>query len=357
MDNIDLLLFIVGLMIVLYGLYMIYGGGGGGGGNVKFNESYMEVLKAHEKERIFPYRYFKDETGKMIPMVAVTAFFRDDRARDLFDEYLENGVQIIGITSYKSFPKAVWDGTADETTANYDFDYVDRIQNWLSCFKNPHEYGFSINNRLINISESDFYDADEKDSPNLKKYDFLYVCFDDSKTDCPKDGWNAVNRNFDLAQKCFPVMIHEFQMRICVIGRTKCGLKEKYGDKIEVHEFLPYHEFQQKMRECRYLFIPNIADASPRTVAEAMIKNIPVLMNRKIMCGSKYITEETGELFTDETDIAPAIRKLRDSKKNPRMWWKENYSVKRSARLFRDFVVECFPGGSFDDIQEIHFYL
>lgn len=350
MDNITIILLLIGIFVVLYGIYTQKIA------KRKWNESYRTILETHEKERIFPYRYFKDENGQIIPLVAVTAFFRDEQARNLFDEYLENGVQIIGITSYKSFPKAVWDGTADESTADYEFDYVGRIQNWLSCFKNPYEYGFTENNRLINISESDFYDAEETDPQNLKKYDFIYVCFDDSKTDCPADGWNAVNRNFDLAQKCFPIMIHEFHMRLCIIGRTKCGLKEKYGEKIDVYDFLPYHEFQDKIRESRYLFIPNIADASPRTVAEAMIKNVPVLMNRKIMCGAKYITNETGELFTDETDIALAIRSLRDTKKNPRKWWKEHYSVKESAILFRNFVVECFPG-SFDIVKEIHFFL
>ena len=32
-------------------------------------------------------------------------------------------------------------------------------------------------------------------------------------------------------------------------------------------------------------------------------KNIPILMNRNIVCGSKYINNETGEFFKDEYDI------------------------------------------------------
>jgi len=112
MDNITIGLIIIGIVIVTYGMYVTRIPQ-----TPKWNESYRTTLESHEKERIFPYRYFKDETGRMIPLVAVTAFFRDERAMKLFDEYLENGIQIIGITSYKSFPKAVWDGTADENNA------------------------------------------------------------------------------------------------------------------------------------------------------------------------------------------------------------------------------------------------
>ena len=46
-------------------------------------------------------------------------------------------------------------------------------------------------------------------------------------------------------------MINEFKMKILVLGRTKCGLKEQYGDNIDVMNMLPFHEFQEKLKESK----------------------------------------------------------------------------------------------------------
>jgi hypothetical protein len=321
-----------------------------------FDDKYMSTLETHSKGKHFPFRYFTDENKKIIPLVAVTSFFRDDDAKKLFKEYKENGVTIIGITAYKSFPKKIKDGTADDYTGDQDFDYVGKIKNWLCCFNDPVYYGFSESNNIINMSESDFYDVD--DTPVIKKkYDVIYSCPDDDEKSCPKNGWNAVNRNFELAKKCFTIMIRDFGLNILVIGRTKCGLEEKYGDKIKTVGFLPWDQFQQRLRESRILFVPNVADASPRVIAEAMTKNVPVLMNKQIMCGSKYVTAETGELFTNENDVADALKKLVGGNKNPRDWWRDNYSKQKSATKLCKFVQDAFPNTFDQNIKEIHFIL
>ncbi len=326
--------------------------------NRPFKQEYLKTLETHSKGKHFPFRYFTDENKKVIPLVAVTSFFRDDEAKKLYKEYKDNGVTIIGITAYKSFPNKIKDGTADDYTGDQDFDYVGKIKNWLCCFKDPKHYGFTEFNNIIDISESDFYDAEDSVKLNeKKKYDVIYSCPDDDKNACPKDGWNAVNRNFELAKKCFVIMIRDFGLNVLVIGRTKCGLEEQYGDKIKTVEFLPWDQFQQRLRESRILFVPNVADASPRVIAEAMTKNVPVLMNRQILCGSKYVTVESGELFADETDVADALKKIVGGKKNPRKWWQQNYSKQKSAVKLCDFVKTAFPDAFSKDIKEMHFVL
>ena len=322
-----------------------------------FNPEYMTTLESHSKEKNFPFRYFTDASGKVVPLVAVTSFFREDAAQKKYQEYVKNGIPIIGITAYKSFPKPIKDGSADDYTGDQKFDYVGEIRDWLCCFSDPAEYGFTAANNLIEMSESDFYDAEPPDTVRAKKkYDVIYSCPDDDKSKCPADGWNAVNRNFELALKCFPVMVNEFGLNILVVGRTSCGLEEKFGKRIETVDFLPFHEFQQKLHESKILFVPNVADASPRVVAEAMIKDVPVLMNKNIMGGSKYIVEETGEFFTDETDVAQAIERILNSEKTPRKWWRNNYSVKSSSLKLHKFVADAYPG-TFDDVEEIKFIL
>jgi hypothetical protein len=172
------------------------------------------------------------------------------------------------------------------------------------------------------------------------------------------DGWNAVNRNYKLALECLPIIINDFDMKVLIIGRLNCGLEKLYGDKIEIMDFMPYFDFQEKLRESRFLFIPNIFDASPRVVSEALIKDIPVLMNRQVVCGSKYITYETGELFTDENDITFALKKLVAKEKSisPKNWWKKNYSKKKMGKKLRDFLYEQYPS-ILKDINEVYFYM
>ena len=170
---------------------------------------YIQQFK-DAKHRMFPFRYFTDADDNVLPIVAVTGFFRDKNAENRFYEYKEKGVKIFGITAYKSFPnKQMLDKSEGEYERNDTFNYVENIQDWLCCFKNKESYGFSEYNRTIDISESDFYTSEDDSLKRNKNYDFIYICCKDSDT-CPLDGWNAINRNFDLALKCFPILCNEF---------------------------------------------------------------------------------------------------------------------------------------------------
>jgi hypothetical protein len=354
--------FLIILIAIAIGIYMTYYKNTIKENLIEKTAEYLTTLQSHEKERLFPYRYFHDASDNILPIVAVTGPFRDKREVDLFDEYKKNGIQIFGITAYKSFPKPFKDGTADDSTANFDFDYIGKIENWLSCVEDPTDYGFTNRNNLLDMSESDFYDADTEENIKTaqKKYDFIYVCLKDDDA-CPIDGWNATNRNFDLAKKCFPIMIKEYGLSALVVGRVNCGLEEAYGSKITVVDFLPYDEFQKSIYESRMLFVPNVADASPRVVSEAIIKDIPVIMNRNIICGSKYITEETGAFFTDELNIREALDQVLSNrnKLHPRDWWlKSPYGKKPSAKKLRNFLYDHLSEPSIlERVDEVYFYL
>ena len=327
-----------------------------------FNHPYIPTLLKHKEEsKMFPYRLLYDKNHKVIPIVALTAFFRNDFDRQRFDDYTNNGIKIIGVTSYKTFPKPISDSTGDQETMKDSFRYTEKIKNWLCCFKDPEDYGFTSYNNLIEISESDFYDVDKRTDLPEKKYDFIYSCLrdDEENLSCPMDGWNAINRNLKLAMACFPIMLQEFNLKILILGRSNCGLEEKYGDRVEIMDMLPYDEFQQKLRESRFLFVPNIYDASPRVVSEALIKDVPVLMNRTIVCGTKYINYETGELFTDENDLRYHLRQLLNKYNSisPKKWWEKNYGLSKSAIKFRNFL---YNDPDFYNIlhnmEEVHFF-
>ena len=338
---------IILVCLVLFFIFMFY-----------FSYTNKESFESFKKKenRMFPFRYFTDENENELPFVAVTGPFREDAAKKKYYEYINQNIHIFGITAYKTFPNSKLFGKEEGKYEREDtFKYTKEIKNWLCCFQNKAKYGFSNWNHTIDISESDFYDVDTE-SKKEKKYDFLYICNKDSDS-CPKDGWNAINRNFKLACECFPIMCNEYNWKGLVVGREGCDL-DTYGGKLEVVGWLDYHILQEKMRESRMLFLPNILDASPRVIAECLIKDVPVLMNRNIVCGTKYVNYETGELFTDSNDIRSAIDKLKQRmyKISPQKWWSTHYGRKKSEEKLRDFLEECFPG-TLTNVSRVKFIL
>ena len=327
------LLYLFGLVLVYIILKVFY---------MKPYNSLQDLLKS--ENRMHPFRYFTDSEGKVLPIIAVTGFFRGDDAKKKYQEYLDKKFNVFGITAYKSFPNKERLGKEEGQYERDDtFDYTREIRSWMCCFKQKSDFHFTSDNHVVDMSESDFYTV-ETDQKRTKKYDFIYICNKDGD-DCPLDGWNAVNRNFELAKKCFPIMCNTFKLKGLVVGRTNCCLEKEYGDSIEVSDWLEYGKLQDKMRESRFLFVPNIQDASPRVIAECLIKDVPVLMNANIMCGFKYVHHETGEFFHDETDISDALTRLMDRIDTiaPAKWWETHYSHEQSQKKLRDFLVEAFP--------------
>jgi hypothetical protein len=307
------------------------------------NNSLLEI-----KNRKFPFRYLEDENHNIIPIVLISAFFRNNEDKALYNTYIKENIPVIGITAYKTFPLKIRDISEDKYHLNDNFNYIENISIWLTCMDHLNRFGIDINKHaILDISESDFYDAESEEllSSITKKYDFIYICNKDAD-DCPMHGWNSINRNYSLALKCFPIMINEYKLKGLCVGRIGCDLSI-YGDSIELTDFLEYHILQQKMRESKFLFLPNIYDASPRVVSECIIKNVPVLMNQNIICGSKYINNYTGEFFIDEHNLRNALDnityKISAGLYSPIKWWTEAYGVERSSKKLRNFLYKIYP--------------
>ena len=305
--------------------------------NENFNNDLLATKYGH------PYRYFKDENSNVLPIVAITAFMRSDKDKEQYYKFIEAGIKVIGVTAYKTFPIKITDPSEDKYHIKDDFDYLGNIKTWLTCMRDIKLYNFNETHNTIDMSESDFYNVESNRLKKEKKYDFIYICGKDHGK-CPLDGWNAINRNYNLALKCFPIMIKEYKLKGLCVGRIDCDLSE-YGDSIETTDFLHWNELQEKMRQSRFLFIPNIYDASPRVVAECIIKDVPVLMNNNIVCGFKYITYETGEYFIDEHNIRNALDNLlgKINKIKPSKWWEENYGIEKSSIKLRNFLYQFYP--------------
>jgi len=302
---------------------------------------YFDTNDSDSDKVVFPFRQMRDENNLKLPIICVAGFFRNESHKKKYYEYVDKGMMIIGCTAYKSFPRKISDVSEDRYHHTDKFDYTKNIRDWLCCLNlryDSNRYGFTDWNRMIDISESDFYDIDEHQTTKI--YDFIYICNKDSDS-CPADGWNAINRNFDLAKQCFALMTKMGLKKGLIVGRVGCKLEEQYP-QFTITDFLKWDDLQQRMRESKFLFIPNIYDASPRVVAECLTKGLPVLMNRGIMCGYKYINQHTGEFFTDHHDIQVSleslIHRMDNNMYDTRKWWKENYGVKRSGERLREFI-------------------
>ena len=82
-----------------------------------------------------------------------------------------------------------------------------------------------------------------------------------------------------------PTMMVELQKQA-----ERFGTEVRIGhiNKVELTKKLDYYELQKKFDECRFIFIPNINDASPRVITESLCHNIPCLVNQNIIGGWKY---------------------------------------------------------------------
>lgn len=63
-----------------------------------------------------------------------------------------------------------------------------------------------------------------------------------------------------------------------------------------------------------------------RVIVEALSLNIPIVVNRHILGGWKYVNQYTGEFFTDENDVVSVFTRLRSADRAaelfPREWFK-----------------------------------
>jgi hypothetical protein len=151
---------------------------------------------------------------------------------------------------------------------------------------------------------------------------------------------------WDLAKKCLEVMRGKFGLRGVLVGRQNCEFTVKCNGIVEVIPFLKFGEFSKKMQECKFLFVPNVADASPRVITEAITYNMPVLVNYNILGGwNNVISGVTVELFTSEKDVEYALENIVNNYNSyrPRDWFVQNGGNEISGKVLADFLIQNYP--------------
>jgi hypothetical protein len=314
-----------------------------------------------------PFVHLYDDKGNKLNIVFIAQPLSSD---DQYRKYMENMAKItfIGISSYMEFPYTpsnpednykeehfgqgesqnkdiVHENFAYGYTSPYYLDmYFEMCKGWLHCFKNPEKY-IPIDKPHVLISESDFvnYKQVPYDININREFDFLYSCPKVNKeSSC--DDWVSHNKNWELAKKCLPILCGKFKLKGLLIGREGCELPEGCSELITTTGWLDYGENIKQYNRCKFIFVPNQRDASPRVITEAMSADCAVLINKNILGGWKYAVDQTGELFNDENDIEEVLNKfvpkLNKGEFKSRQYIIDNYGPVNSGRKLKEFLFQ-----------------
>jgi hypothetical protein len=321
----------------------------------EFNNINQETRSLPDLKNPFVHLY--DEKGNKLNVVLITQPLGSD---DQYRTYMENMAKItfIGISSYMEFPHVPTNPEDnykeehfEQTQENFAYDHVtpyyldmyfEMCKGWLHCFKNPEKY-IPIDKPHELISESDFvnYKQIPYDENNEREFDFLYSCPKVSPTSTCDD-WVSHNKNWELAKKCLPILCKKFKLKGLLVGRENCELPEGCKEYITTTGWLDYNENIKQYNRCKFIFVPNQRDASPRVITEAMSANCAILINKNILGGWKYAVDETGELFNDENDIEEALNKfipkLNKDEYKARQYIIDNYGPVNSGKRLKEFL-------------------
>jgi hypothetical protein len=298
----------------------------------------------------FPFKNCRDENGKRLNVIMISAPFRTSEDEQSYAKYKKEGLNFCGISSYLDFPDKIKNPSEDRFHEKQNHDYINMVTTLLHCFRQIPTILANSGLPMELITEADLKDTDGyyKPDPNIQKeYDFMYVCLDDDESPQSKciPGWQWYNRNWDLAKMCLTTMCRDFHLKGIIVGRTNCEFTNYCSGIVKTVPFMDFFTFQKEMQKCKFLFVPNISDASPRVMTEAMCYNIPVLANYNIIGGwHNVIPGVTGEFFTNENDITPALQKITEGTYyTPREWYCANRGRNNYGKKLAEFLKTNYP--------------
>ena len=309
------------------------------------------------------FQQVRNQKGELVNIILVKKPMEQPIAWQLVEQYGKD-ILFMGISSFEAFPLSSPNPYSQTFSNNL---YRNVFPAWLTMMRNPEEYfGVPNNNnnnnnntRAILLSQSDF----QLDGPLAfgkryetifpKKYDFVYSGTDQNVLQGCR-GWASFAKNWTFMLEALEVMCSpEFNLTGVLIankdksGNVACWIPESCRDKVVQTTFLPNQtELYEYTVQSHFMMVPNVYDASPRVVSQSLALNVPVLMNRHIIGGWKYLNEETGEFFTDMSDFAVQLRKIVDKSRqrlyHPRDYMEANYGDAKSGKKWLDFVQKHF---------------
>eukprot|EP00930_Biecheleria_cincta_P055411 TRINITY_DN41731_c0_g1_i1.p1 TRINITY_DN41731_c0_g1~~TRINITY_DN41731_c0_g1_i1.p1 ORF type:complete len:568 (+),score=66.52 TRINITY_DN41731_c0_g1_i1:59-1762(+) len=300
----------------------------------------------HALIREYPFQPVRNENRQLVNIILVRSPFRSQLQEQLFEKYKDE-LLFIGISSFEDFPLP----PPNPFSAKFPVDrYVGRFPGFLYMHRHP-ETIFPSHVKLLLMSQSDF-SLPQRAEPVPKIYDFVFSGSDqDVRNDCV--GWSSYAKNWTFVKQALEVMCGELGMTGVLVAtkdkqnRKACSIPESCHGKVEQTQFLSQEGFFKYVKSSRFLFVPQVHDASPRVTTQALALDVPLLMNRNIIGGWKYLNNRTGELFNDLSDLRESVQRLLRNIKagvvyEPRRYVDENYNDHNSAPRLKQFVEHHF---------------
>lgn len=315
--------------------------------------------------RPFLNSYVITNDGKELKtnIIFITHPFADADQPKIYEKLKKAGNRFIGMASYSEFPAKITnphDRFSDPNDIAWKYNYSDLVDGWCYCFRNPKDY-ITGDKPAALISESDFTDYNRhKPDPKIE-YDFIYICLKDN--DKCEEGWQSYIRNWEPTKKMLDIMCNQYGLKGLLIGRIGCEIPSACHNLMDLTDFQQYNDFIKNYDKCRFIFLPNTVDASPRVGTEAMCYNLPLFMNSEILGGWKYIVSGvTGEFFDKDLDsfkdsLGNFLNNLNSNVYTPRQYFMDNYGPQKSGKKLLDFLKTLYPESAlnfnFNDVKYI----
>jgi hypothetical protein len=257
-----------------------------------------------------------------------------------FYKLKQKGYVMIGLSSYGFYPfvnesDCLHNDRAPMLKSDEFQSILKQADGWLTCSMEPIPYDIP----QLRFSESDCHLNPHTSKPKglVKKYDVLY----NSGSDCD---FHQYHKNWNLAKDCFQKM-SDAGLTVLVISRNA-----PVGFDLPNVTFKPYlnwYEFLDTIEESRVLFVPNVSDASPRILTESLCKGTPILVNKHIFGGWKYVNEHTGAFFESQDDVMIQLHAVLNASCDPRKWFMDtHYPDGESVQLneLKEFIASICGG-------------
>jgi len=269
-------------------------------------------------------------------IVAIRMPLRYANEVEKFEHFKAQGNYFIGVSSYQDFPAMMpnpYEGLDYKTRDIFaDPKWYDKIIGWCHMFRKPERH-IPSELKTILLPESDFMDPQMYVSRTEKKYDVLYSC--------QSGPWQEYCRNWPLGSQCVQYMADQ-GLKICLVGKQGDADAPVHPNITCTPFMANWTEFRENMAASRFVFLPNIHDASPRVATEALLSDVPVMINENILGGWHLINEHSGETFRtfqQFKDKFPAFwENVKSGKFSPRAWWTERHGPDKAGARLAQFV-------------------
>lgn len=273
-----------------------------------------------------PFRHVLSSSGRSTGWTLIDAPLVTAAQQDCFARLRRAGQRFIGVSSYLDFPRGFDD---------HPLDYEAACEGWCHCFREPERFLRTRMPRAL-VSISDFTDPEQVSPERIAAagdFDFVYV-----GAEAP---WKRAAKNWGLAARCVGRLCRDLRLRALVIGSPTGEFDP--ADAVTFRSHLPWHELLAQVAAARFLLVPNGRDPSPRIVAEALCLDVPVVVNREILGGWKYVNRFTGSFFEGEHDVTTSAREVQRGRCAPRRWFRANHGPYLAGRRLLALVRSIDP--------------